>query len=535
MTRAVRREETTAARGARWITIAMVVVGLLNYGYALLLTRLLDVAGYASFAGCQGLILWASTVATVSVPWVLAQALVRARSSEERTSAIRFAKMASVGGGAVAAVVAGGIAIRFASLAITLVVAGSTFVIFLGTTAIGWLQGQERMRTLSGLYIVDNLVKNTAGLIMVVAARYGALGATGAFGVGALVFLARWPRTPRGDGRRWRAALVNRDLWRRAMVIAGGQGVVSLFVAIDVVLVAMLPGDRALAASYQASATLARVPFYIAGAVAMAFFPSLSRRANGGVIAARAVRMYAVVALPVAVVMATTPAPVLAGLFPHQYGAVATLLKYTAVTGLAAGGISLITAFFQAADDRSCVRWLLTGLAGYVCALLTGWQLGGIPGLAAGGALGSGAALVLFIVRLVRREGRSVLALVPLAEPLAVAVILTALRPWPLVWLAAAAVAGVRAAARFTRPGARHARGPRWAAPVRRVAESPSNHRRPGTPPSPVAGPAPDGRKPAGPADRSHPPGVMRTTRHGLPQPRRAPVVAAPESGVIAR
>ena len=173
--------------------------------------------------------------------------------------------------------------------------------------------------------------------------------------------------------------LANQDLWRRALVIACGQGVVSLFVAIDVVLVAMLPGDRALAASYQASATLARVPFYIAGAVAMAFFPSLSRRASGGVIAAQAVRMYAVVALPVAVVMATTPAPVLAGLFPHQYGAVATLLKYTAVTGLAAGGISLITAFFQAADDSSCVRWLLVGLAGYVLALLTGWQLDGIP------------------------------------------------------------------------------------------------------------------------------------------------------------
>ena len=141
MTGAVRREEATAARGARWITIAMVVVGLLNYGYALLLTRLLDVAGYASFAGSQGLILWASTVATVSVPWVLAQALVRARSSEERTSAIRFAKMASAGGGAVAAAVVGGIAIRFASPAMTLVVAVSTFVIFLGTTTIGWLPG----------------------------------------------------------------------------------------------------------------------------------------------------------------------------------------------------------------------------------------------------------------------------------------------------------------------------------------------------------------------------------------------------------
>ena len=76
---------------------------------------------------------------------------------------------------------------------------------------------------------------------------------------------------------------------------------VSLFVAIDVVLVALLPGNRALAASYQASAALSRIPLYVAGAVATAFFPSLSRHATGGLIAARAVRMYAAVALPVAV------------------------------------------------------------------------------------------------------------------------------------------------------------------------------------------------------------------------------------------
>ena len=59
--------------------MAVVLVGLSNYGYALLLTHLLNVAAYSTFAAGQGLILWASSVATVSVPWVLAQALVRAQ------------------------------------------------------------------------------------------------------------------------------------------------------------------------------------------------------------------------------------------------------------------------------------------------------------------------------------------------------------------------------------------------------------------------------------------------------------------------
>ena len=136
MTGAARRDESVAAHGARWITVAFVIVGLLNYGYSLMLTRLLDVAAYSRFAAGQGLILWASTVATVSVPWVLAQSLARARSDTERGAAIRFAMLASAGSGVIAAVVVGVIATRFGGLPAALAVSGSTFVVFLGTTCL---------------------------------------------------------------------------------------------------------------------------------------------------------------------------------------------------------------------------------------------------------------------------------------------------------------------------------------------------------------------------------------------------------------
>jgi len=458
-----RREESLAAHGARWITVAFVIVGLLNYGYALLLTRLLDVSAYSTFAAGQGLILWASTIATVSVPWVLAQAMVRARSDAERNAAIRFARLASVGSGVMAAAAVGIIATRFAGSATALVLAVSTFVIFLGTTTTGSLQGQQRMRTLSALYVGENLLKNGAGALLVMVAGLRETGALAAYGIGGAVMLLWWPRAPRRSGRAWPDALANRNLWRRALGIAGLQGVVSLFAAIDVVLVALLPGDRAVAASYQASAALSRVPLFVAGAVATAFFPSLSRHATGGVIAARAVRMYAAVALPLTVVLVTMPAPVLAAVFPAQYGAMATLLKYTAVSGLAAGGVSLVTAFFQAADDYSCIWWLGAGLAGYVAALLAGWRVGGITGLAAGGALGAMVALTLMGCRVVRRQGSEVLARVPLVELVVVAGVLVLLRPHPVLWLVAATMVGMRAGVRFLRPGARHARRPRWA------------------------------------------------------------------------
>lgn len=468
---AARPDETAVAHGARWITLAFVIVGLLNYGYALLLTRLLDVAAYSRFAAGQGLILWASTVATVCVPWVLAQGLARARSEPERHAVTRFAKLVSVASGVTAGALVGVIALRFAGPATVLALAISTFVIFLGTTSTGWLQGTERMRSLAVLYVAENVLKNGAGVLLVVAARQREAGALAAFGIGGLVMLARWPRTPRHPGQAGVAGLGRTDLWRRdlrhrAARIAGAQSMVSLFVALDVVLVAVLPGNRALAASYQASATLARIPLFVAGAVATAFFPSLSRGESGGVLAARALRMYAAVTLPVAAILITVPGHLLALIFPAQYGAVAMLLKFTAVTGFGAGGISLVIAFFQAADDYSCLTWLGVGLAGYAADLIVGWLIDGVTGLAVGGAVGTVSALLLTGYHLVQSQGYQVLSRVALVEPVLAAAVLSLVRPHLYLWLAAALAIGLRAGVRFLRPGARHARGPRWVKPT---------------------------------------------------------------------
>jgi O-antigen/teichoic acid export membrane protein len=463
-------DETAVAHGARWITLGFVIVGLLNYGYALLLTRLLDVAAYSGFAAGQGLILWASTVATVCVPWVLAQGLARARTEPERHSVTRFAKLVSVVSGVTAAALVGVIALRFAAPTAVLALAISTFVIFLGTTTTGWLQGTERMRSLAVLYVAENVLKNGAGVLLVVLARLGDTGALAAFGIGGLVMLARWPRTPRDPGQDragWGSRdLGRRDLWRRAARIAGAQSMVSLFVTLDVVLVAVLPGSRALAASYQASATLARIPLFVAGAVATAFFPALSRGESGGALAARALRMYAAVTLPVAAILITVPGHLLALIFPAQYGAVAMLLKFTAVTGFGAGGISLVIAFFQAADDYSCLTWLLAGLVGYAADLVVGWLIDGVMGLAVGGAVGTVSALLLTGHHLVQSQGYRVLSRVALIEPVVAAAVLTVVRPHLYLWLAAALLIGLRAGIRFLRPGARHARGPRWVKPA---------------------------------------------------------------------
>jgi glycosyltransferase involved in cell wall biosynthesis/O-antigen/teichoic acid export membrane protein len=454
-------------------------VGAFNYAYALLLTRLLDVSAYSDFAAGQGLILWASNVAIVCVPWVLAQALARAANDAEEHAATRFAKQVSTGSGIVAGVIVGLIATRFATLAAALALGLSTFVVFVGTTTTGWLQGKQRMRSLSALYVVENLVKNGAGILLVVVFRLGDAGALAAFGIGGIVMLTGCPRGP-GRGRRESpGGIYSTSLWYRAGRVAGAQGLVSLFVAVDVILVAVLPGSRALAANYQASATLSRIPVFVAGAIATAFFPVLSRGKNTSQLIAMAMRMYASVALPLAVILMTAPAHLLALVFPAQYGAVATLLKFTAVTGLGAGGISLITAFFQAADDYSCLKWLGAGLVAYALALLAGWRIDGVRGLAIGGAIGTALTLGLIGYRLGRRQGYGVLARIPVIEALVAAVILALLRSYPWPWLAAAIIVGLRSVMGFAQPsGARHNGAPRWVPPGWRATAARASRKR---------------------------------------------------------
>ncbi|MFF1510324.1 lipopolysaccharide biosynthesis protein [Streptomyces sp. NPDC058326] len=438
----VLQDEVTAVHGARWIATAVVAVGALNYAYTLILTRLLDVSEYATFAAGQGLLVCTAAVAVVTVPWMLAQALARARSDDERHEAVRFAVVTAVVGGTVAAAAVGGAAREFASTTTALVIAGSTLAIYLTRVSAGWLQGTERLRTLAVLTTVEVVLKFGIGLFFVTALDLGETGALVAFGIAVLPYLFFLPPRFRGGSPRpWRAVGADRGLWRRAVGVASLQGVVALLAAVDIVLVAMLPTDRAAAASYQAAVMLGRVPLFLAGAVSIAFLPALSRRRAGDPLTAGALRMYLTAALPLTAVAATVPGAVLTVVFPPGYGMVSTLLACTATAGLALGALALLVTFAQAVDDDACLRTLLVGLVLHVTALVSGWVTGGVLGMAIGGLCGTVAALALLAARHARRHGFGsserpfagvVLPVLVLAGALAL------LRPYTVVWFAAA-------------------------------------------------------------------------------------------------
>ncbi|MFF8293209.1 glycosyltransferase [Streptomyces sp. NPDC016309] len=447
-----RPDHVTAVRGARWITAAAIVVGALNYGYALLLTRLLDADSYAVFAAGQGMVQCAATIAVVAVPWVLAQALARAASQAERANAIRFAIVIAVAGGVLCGGIVAAVAAQFAGGVTTLVLAGVTLLIYVTRVTNGWLQGTERMLTLAGVVTAEAVLKLTVGLLLVSALGWGETGALAAFGIAVLPFVVWWPfRGARGADRRWLDITAHRDLWRRALELSSVQGMVALMATVDVVLVALLPAAGAAAASFQASMMMGRAPLFVAGAVSVAFFPALSRRRAGSPLAGNAVRMYLSIALPVTAVCATAPEAVIARVFPSDYTMMSSLLLFAAVSGFALGGINLISTFFQAVNDRTCLRIQAAGLVIFMAALLTGWQLGGVRGLAVGGAFGSVAAMVLLGHRLARAHGFSLVSHLPLVEPVVVVGALFALRSLPVWWLVAAVMCGGLAVVRFVR------------------------------------------------------------------------------------
>ncbi|MFJ8082502.1 glycosyltransferase [Streptomyces sp. NPDC096205] len=443
-------DDVTTVRGARWVTAASFAVGALNYGYALLLTRLLDVDVFATVAAAQGLLLCASTVASVAIPWVLAQALARASSQTARRDAARFATGIAVLGGTLAGGIVAAVAAQFAGPGVIAVLGVTTLLVYLSRVGSGWLQGTERMRTLSCVLAGEAALKVVIGLLFVAALGLGAVGALAAYAVAAVPVLIWWPYRVISSGQgRWFSPRAHRELWHRAVELGAVQGLVAVMATVDVVVIALLPADGPATASYQASVMVGRVPLFLAGAIAVAFFPALSRRRMGAPLAANAVRMYLIVALPFAAVCATAPDEVLGVLFPSGYETMGRLVMFTAVSGFAIGGVDLVSTFFQAVNDQSCLRRQVLGVFVFLGCALAGWSIAGVQGFASGGAVGAVAALLLLVHLLVRHQGGGVFSQLPFLEPVVVVGVLVMLRALPLVWLIAATATGIVAMARF--------------------------------------------------------------------------------------
>lgn len=441
------------AAGARWLTLATIGVGGLNYAYAFTLTRQLNPGAFAVYGGGQALLLAVGTVATSSVPWVLARALTDAADHEERRRAVAFALCLNLALGVLAAAVTAGLGLSIGGAGTALALGGSSVLILLSSTPAGWLQGVRRFGQAAALRMVDVVVKVVVGLSLV-GSGAGATGALVGFAAGSGVVLAIGLVLCRADLGRVHGVLRAGTLWRNAAGIGAVQGLVSVAAALDVVLVASLSLPDAAAGSYQAATVLARVPLFFGGAVSVAAFPLLATSARAGGVIALSYRLFAILAVPYALALATMPPALLDRLFPPNYSEVHTLLPLLAVNGLALGLLNLVTTFFQSVGAfRPALALQLTGLAFALVAVAFGQQYGA-TGIAVAAAVSGTVNVALPVGYGVRRWQRPVHLAGPLQSVAAasgVTVLLLLLRPVVYLWLPAAAALGLWSVAQFIR------------------------------------------------------------------------------------
>jgi glycosyltransferase involved in cell wall biosynthesis/O-antigen/teichoic acid export membrane protein len=465
-------------RGARWLTIATVGVGLINYLYSLVLTHALDVGDFAVFAAGQALLLTAGSVANTSVPWVLAQALAGAQGRLQRRQAITFAVLSNFCLACAAGVLLTVVALGFASTGSALLIGAAAALIFLSSTTSGYLQGEQRFVLLGVVRTGDALLKIIAGLALVLVGLE-AVGALGGFAIGALLVSVVGAVLMRHDLRPTPGALKLGSLWRSTAGVGGVQALVSLLATVDLVLVAMLAGDAAAAASYQASMILSRVPLFLAGAVSVAVFPLLARDSGaGGDLVGRAVRLYLALVLPYAAALVTVPRALVDFVFPAEYSGVATLLPVTAIAGVLIGAINVVTTGLQARKYyvRS-IRAQALGMVLHLAAVLLGFVWGGVLGLAVGTVVGAAGSLLLLAKAssvVLPRALRPPLGILLACAVLAIALFL--LREMVVLWLIVAgtvgAVTAVRVLGCMPKDGGRRAEADDGAALVDRPSPS---------------------------------------------------------------
>ncbi|MFI7546850.1 PIG-L family deacetylase [Actinoplanes sp. NPDC049599] len=430
--------------GSRWLLLSTVAAGALNYGYALVLLRLLQAADYATFAAGQALLLAVGAMAQCAVPWVLAHELASARSDRlRRRAAVSFALLANTVAGLAGALVAAGVAGRFASGPARLVIAGSVVAIFVSNTTIGWLQGERRFGLLATVVVAEVVVKIVVG-VGLIAAGFGGAGALAGFGAGALSAVLFGVVCMRHDLRPVLALEQLRRSLRTTVAMTSMQGLLAAQANLDVLLVAVLPLPLDEAAGYQAAAVLGRVPVFVSTGLSLVMFPLLTESRDRAGVLRRAMSWYAAIAAVVLAVLCTAPAELVAIVIPVRFTGSAALLPLLAVVGMAVGVVGLITAYLQALQRyRTAIPVQVGGLLVSAAAIAAGWRVGGPAGVAVGAALAAaGTAIVLQV--LAHGSGRrwNPVPLRSLVLPAALAAVLLPLRAYPKAWLVAAVAAG---------------------------------------------------------------------------------------------
>jgi O-antigen/teichoic acid export membrane protein len=429
-----------------WILIGSVGAGVLNYVFALIMTALLSPSQYSAFAGGQAILLVTGTVASTSVPWLLAREISRSASGTVPSGVVWFATVLNLVLGVGAAALTMALSIGFADLALMAWLGAATLGFFMASTGMGWALGHARFGLLAVLIVAEVAVKVVIGVALV-AAGAGPAGVFFAALVGALAITVAMLRPMRRDLHPTRAVLGSRRLWRSAAGMGAVQAVVTLVSVLDVLFIPLCFGTKGEAAGYLVAATLTRAPLFVALAMATSAFPRLTQRPGDRVVLSGTAQNVLAVLVPSLVVIATLPGPVLDAVLPSGYADALRFLPLTATLSTVYGLVVLQTTVFRAAGrSRECLRILAGACAVALLCMAIGSTVS-IYATAVGALLGAVTALVALTAQIERRwHGALRPNLGGLLFWLGAATVLIFARSVPWLWLCLAGAIAVQIA-----------------------------------------------------------------------------------------
>lgn len=443
--------------GAGLLLAATGLTGVANYGLSLVLVHLLAPVEFSRFAAASTLLLTVGTVAGAAVPWVMArEAALSRRGDARRRRAVRFGLGASLGLAAIAGVAVTTASASYAGAGLLLGEVAAATLILVTAVGAGVLQGEQSFRALAAIRIIEVVVRVALG-VLAAAIGWGSAGVIGAFAAGAAV-AALWsllalgrdlwaaPAGPGADDAR----AEHRTLARHAAGMAAGQAALSLLLTLDVVVGAAAQHGGAGLAGYQALLVLARIPLFLATALATAVFPRLVEAATGRTAdrAFRAtLRTFLLLGGVVTAGAATVPGSLVELVLPAQYVASLSLLPPLALAGFGGALATLLVAYLQARGRLRAAAVLLGAMA--AVSVLAYRLAAHDPRLLAWTSAGVVLAAATGLAVQVQRAGRGVAVLpTTLGAVPAVAVAWVVLRlaqQWPPLWFAAATTAGLLA------------------------------------------------------------------------------------------
>jgi len=420
------------------------VVGVLSYACTLLAANALDAADYSAYAAGQMLVTIVGVIASALIPLALATAVASyPRGSDSRRRGMAFAALVSVVVGCVAALLAGALTSAFASAPMVLAVAASALVIFSVAPTLGWLQGELRFFRYA-VVSIGEVAARLAFTLVAIVLMWGAAGAMTGFVVGGFVLLVA-PMAFYRDLAWLPEVLAERWRWWETGDIALTQCVLAVLVGADVVVVALVDGGSTAAAGFQALATLAKGPIYVAAGTVLVAFPLL--RTPGARIAeilGASLRSFGKLALLSSAVIATVPVGLATLVLPDRYAESLDMLPWLAAAGLGYATLTVLTTVLLALRAyRGCKLGLVASTLLVAGGLLIGWQAGGVFGFAAGSAIGSllAAAVLAVIAFPLLPAGTVRTMLYGVGLDAAFLILLLVVRAWPALWLGAVLVA----------------------------------------------------------------------------------------------